>query len=172
MTRTDNQALIGIHKFEAAGLGKAPFRFQGVRENLFRTPDGHCKPGGSCDYCGTGIRDEFWLSSADGQQFKVGCDCIRKAGDKGLLQAYKSSPEFRAKQAAKRQADRIKATAELNQLIADNADKLRAIPHPQGFINRKTNEPLTGLDWAIWMQDHCGLSGKKAIIRRLKQILK
>ncbi len=57
-----------IHPFEKAGLGKAPFRCELVSE----------RRGSSCDFCGTGIRNEFWIKSADGKSFKVGCDCVRK----------------------------------------------------------------------------------------------
>ena len=72
-----------IHLFEQAGLGKAPFRFVAVRENVFRAGD--CiKAGGSCDFCGTGIRWECVIESADGHKHVVGSDCIHKVGDKGL----------------------------------------------------------------------------------------
>lgn len=71
-----------IHPFEKAGLGKAPFSCTGVSENVFALPDGTNKAGGCCDYCGTGIRWEFWIkgSIAGAKQFKVGCDCVAKTG--------------------------------------------------------------------------------------------
>jgi hypothetical protein len=70
------------HPFEKAGLGKAPFSCTGVSENVFTLPDGTSKAGGCCDYCGTGIRWEFWIkgSVAGARQFKVGCDCVAKTG--------------------------------------------------------------------------------------------
>lgn len=70
------------HPFEKAGLGKAPFSCTHVSENVFRLPDGTAKAGGCCDYCGTGIRWEFWIkgSIAGAKQFKVGCDCVAKTG--------------------------------------------------------------------------------------------
>ena len=70
------------HPFEKAGLGKAPFSCTGVSENVFALPDGTSKAGGCCDYCGTGIRWEFWIkgSIAGAKQFKVGCDCVAKTG--------------------------------------------------------------------------------------------
>ena len=70
------------HPFEKAGLGKAPFSCTGVSENVFALPDGTSKAGGCCDYCGTGIRWEFWIkgSVAGSKQFKVGCDCVAKTG--------------------------------------------------------------------------------------------
>lgn len=70
------------HPFEKAGLGKAPFSCTHVSENVFALPDGTSKAGGCCDYCGTGIRWEFWIkgSIAGAKQFKVGCDCVAKTG--------------------------------------------------------------------------------------------
>lgn len=68
----------GIHPFEKAGLGIAPFRCTGVGENVFVLPDGSAKAGGSCHYCGTGIRWEFYIQGVDGREFKVGCDCVEK----------------------------------------------------------------------------------------------
>lgn len=69
------------HPFEKAGLGYAPFRCIGVRENAFEMPDHTFKAGGCCDYCGTGIRWEYLIKGAnDGRVFKVGCDCVEKTG--------------------------------------------------------------------------------------------
>jgi len=70
------------HPFEKAGLGKAPFSCTHVTENVFVVGDGTTKAGGCCDYCGTGIRWEFWIkgSIAGAKQFKVGCDCVAKTG--------------------------------------------------------------------------------------------
>lgn len=69
-----------IHPFEKAGLGKAPFRCIGVEEMVFTMPDGYSKAGGSCQYCGTGIRWAFQIKSSDGAHFHVGCDCVEKTG--------------------------------------------------------------------------------------------
>lgn len=70
------------HPFEKAGLGKAPFQCTHVTENVFVMPDRTTKAGGCCDYCGNGIRWEFWIkgSVAGAKQFKVGCDCVAKTG--------------------------------------------------------------------------------------------
>ena len=70
------------HPFEKAGLGKAPFSCTHVTENVFTLPDGTSKAGGCCDYCGQGIRWEFWIKGgiSGAKQFKVGCDCVAKTG--------------------------------------------------------------------------------------------
>jgi hypothetical protein len=96
------------HKFSEAGLGLAPFRFAGVTENAFRLPDGNTKPGGSCDYCGNGIRWEYHIISDDGTHSKVGSDCIQKAGDRGLFDVARTAANklSRDRNHAKREARR------------------------------------------------------------------
>ena len=102
MTKTNVAAEVGVHVFERAGLGQAPYRYLGTSENRFDNGDGTSKPGGTCQYCGNGILHEFFLKSKDGKTFKVGSDCIERAGDKGILQQYRSSPEYRNAQRLKR----------------------------------------------------------------------
>jgi hypothetical protein len=72
--------MTNLHPFERAGLGKAPFRCYGVVENWYSAGPGHKQPGGSCDYCGTGIAYEYLIRGSDEREFKVGCDCVRKTG--------------------------------------------------------------------------------------------
>lgn len=112
------------HKFSEAGLGDAPFTFTGCRENVLRHANGHIQPGGSCDYCGTGIRYEFHIVSACGKTSKVGCECIRRVGDHKLLTAaeYAKKKLDRAKRAQVRheKAEAIlKAQREQNGGLTD-----------------------------------------------------
>lgn len=69
-----------MHPFTRAGFGPAPFRCIGVRENRFEIPGFGWKPGGNCRYCGTGILYEYVIKSAEGREFIVGSDCVRKTG--------------------------------------------------------------------------------------------
>ena len=160
--KTEIAEQVGKHAFEVAGLGRAPFRFVGASENVITYPDGTQKAGGTCDYCGTGIRIECRVQSADSKSFVVGCNCIAKVGDTGLMQAYKSSPEFRAKQREIRNAKSKGIASELERLINQQAEKLSQKPHPQGFTDRVTGKPLTALDEAQWMFAHCGDAGRLA----------
>lgn len=105
-----------IHRFELAGLGKAPFRCVGLSQipsptlaehnpdaynNALRSlpPDFGC---GTCHYCGQAIMNCYLIVSADGHKFAVGCECVRKTGDAGLVNKQK---------ALKRQAERDKRAA-------------------------------------------------------------
>jgi hypothetical protein len=110
------------HPFEKAGLGKAPFSCTGVTENVFVVGDGTTKAGGCCDYCGTGIRWEFWIkgSIAGAKQFKVGCDCVAKTGW-GIDRFLEVRAEHtRARRQAGAQKRRESRQA---QLVAERAQK-------------------------------------------------
>jgi len=171
MSKTDDATLVGVHKFEAAGLGKAPFRYVGIRENVWVSGDGSVrKPGGTCDYCGNGIQWEFHIKSADGRCSKVGCNCIEKVGDEGILKAYRTSPEYRAAQAQKRAAKAAAVTEALKTLLADSNARawLQSSPHPRGFVDRKTGAALTLLDQVEWLFNNSGASGREWLLKALR----
>jgi len=163
--KTDDPSLVGIHVFERAGLGRAPFRCVGVSQNLYPLGDGTSKPGGTCAYCGTGIEWECWIHSADGLTFPVGTDCVERTGDEGLIKAYKTSADYRAAQAAKREIRDQKVTRELADLLDDPHVQyiLHALPHPNPA---RTDESL--LDHAEWMRKNAGASGRKRILKAIR----
>ena len=91
--------MVSEHPFEAAGLGRAPFRCLGVFQlpsqalagqnpeaynNALRMmPRGFgC---GTCAFCGIGIMNNYLIRSADGRTFAVGCDCVAKTADGKLI---------------------------------------------------------------------------------------
>lgn len=169
--KTEIESNVGKHAFEVAGLGLAPFRFVGASENVITYPDGTQQAGGSCDYCGTGIRTEYHVRSADGKLFKVGCNCIAKVGDAGLMKAYKTSPEYRAKQRQLR-AEKARAVyAELKTLVESSASVLSSMPHPYGFIDRQTGRALTLLDSIQWTISNAGAAGQASALRHVKAII-
>ena len=95
-----------LHPFECANLGQSPFRYVGMRENVYSACPGHSQPGGTCAYCGQGIRYECVIKSHDGETFVVGMDCVAKLGraDNRLVDAVKR--ERLKLEQAKRQAER------------------------------------------------------------------
>lgn len=146
-----------IHKFEEAGLGKAPFQFEGFKENWFVIPGVMKKPGSSCDYCGTCMVGEYWIVSSDGRRFKVGSECIRKVGDAGLKQAVSEIEREKRRAAAERREEKLRAErAEFRARF--NADTemqaaLRALPHPAAWAARKG---MTRLDYVLFMTANSG----------------
>jgi hypothetical protein len=93
-----------LHAFEKAGLGKAPFRCSG----MFSIPSASMAESnvsaynnamamiprglgaGSCAYCGTSIMHNFIITSSDDRRFVVGCDCVARTGDAGLLKLVRA----------------------------------------------------------------------------------
>lgn len=79
-----------VHCFEKAGLGEAPFRVVGFHVSKYQAcPGAPVQAGTCCDYCGTGIMNVYEIQGAGGRAFKVGCDCVAKTGDAGLIGAVK-----------------------------------------------------------------------------------
>lgn len=166
--RTDNIAEVGMHVFERAGLGVAPYSFVGCYEKVFQAcPDAPRQPGASCDYCGTGIMLVFEVRSSDGKVFKVGCNCINKTGDAGLIKAYKNSPEVRARTAMMRHAreDRI-----INQFLTEMPgyfDSFANEPHPNAYFAAQGKSKADYLNY-MWKMN--GRTGKakwaKALLKR------
>jgi radical SAM superfamily enzyme with C-terminal helix-hairpin-helix motif len=76
-----------VHAWELAGLGKAPYRYVGYERLVFQAVPGDpscpIQAGGSCDYCANAIMNAYYFRSADGVEFKVGCDCFYRANAKG-----------------------------------------------------------------------------------------
>jgi hypothetical protein len=163
-----NESLSGketstIHTFERAGLGKAPFYFTGtMTEKVHCVPGGIPRAGSSCDYCGTGIRYEFWVESSDSKTFKVGCDCIRKTGDAGLIKqisaAERKLRDVKNAAARVRKAERIAARVEAAMsLLPTIVARLSEKPHPTPYF---ASEGRTLLDYVKWCLEN--RAGEKA----------
>lgn len=110
-----------IHLFEQAGLGIAPFRCVGFaslpnRELAEKNPTAYNNalrdmPSGyhygTCQYCSTALTNHCLIKSSDGKQFVVGSECVRKTGDRGMV-------DFAAR--AKREAVQARKQAERQML--------------------------------------------------------
>lgn len=160
-----------IHKFEAAGLGKAPFRLVGMYESRCSgTPGANGvtvgyagQPSGTCDYCGTGIANCYQIQSSDGRQFVVGEDCVRKTDDTGLVDTVK------------RQANKVRSAAKAdkdNELIAKYDWALRQ--YLLTLTDKHPNTYHAGLgktvgDYHLFVYNSSGRTGK---VKLIKQFLK
>jgi hypothetical protein len=168
-TKTDNTAEIGLHVFERAGLGKAPFRCIGVEYKTYQAhPGAPVQVGGSCDYCGTGISIHCQIKGADGRVFKVGSDCVAKTGDAGLLKGYKSHPAVRAHAKELRVNADKRVIAEFKALMADpeTRAKLATLPAPMRYSwQANALEALEGA-WA-----YQGAAGRKRVLKMVKAAL-
>jgi hypothetical protein len=117
----------GIHPFEQAGLGQAPFRCTGLSENLYSAAPGHVQPGGTCAYCGQGIRYECNILSHDGQRFTVGMDCVWKLShrDNRLTSEVKREKAKRDREA--REAKRLARVKARQEAIEAELDRQRSV---------------------------------------------
>jgi hypothetical protein len=169
VTKTDNAAHVGMHVFERAGLGTAPFRCVGYSEIVFQAyPGAPTQAGGSCDYCGTGIRYACHIQGRDGRKFKVGTDCVAKTGDAGLIKSYKNRPEVRAANRAKAAAKDAAVIAAWNALLADPAVVAKLAPLQVQGRPWVPGEMVPYLDRTKQVWGMCGASGRARTLKGLK----
>lgn len=153
-----------IHKFEEAGLGKAPFRLVGNYSKIFRAvPEAPAQPGACCDYCGTGIMDVYRIRSADGKEFEVGCDCVNKTDDKGLVDTVKRAAN-KLKTARRHEREKVKIAAIKAAWTGDPATRAKVAekPHPNSYWAGKGK---TLADYVDWLLDRGGNAGKLSVPR-------
>lgn len=160
----------GIHPFEAAGLGKAPFRYAGMVDQDIRYGNAvvkingvecETKPGGTCDYCGTYIVHMFRVTSSDGRTFKVGSDCIEKVDAKLIVPVKADIKQFKAKQ----DRERIEAARSMLER-PDVVEILKAFPHPQP---KAAYNGATFHDYAVWIMRNAGITGKLGVARAIEK---
>jgi hypothetical protein len=163
--------MTAVHPFEQSGNGKAPFRYVGIVHQEIAYGEavvgsvGGClmttKPGGTCDYCGQYILNMFRVESADGNRFKVGCDCIAKVDETAPV---RNVSQMRA------DIKRMKAERDLARIIQaranmEHAHSLKSQPHPTAFMasNGKTLH-----DYAGWLFTNGGTAGKLRAARMVE----
>ena len=165
------------HKFEKAGLGLAPFRLINVIERrgpIREYKDGQPtgleigspgQPMGCCKYCYTGIATCYVIESADGNCFDVGCECVKKVGDAGLIKVIN---KHKATAAKAREAQRI---GDMRYRL-EHDDGLRELlaskPHPQ----RWRDKGRSLLDSVEWMMDNAGHAGRIKTVRLIEKLEK
>ena len=156
-----------IHIFEKAGLGLAPFKLIGFADRPFQLPDGTIKAGGTCDYCSQGIRTAAVILSADGKRFDVGCDCVRKVGDAGMIKAVKKHDS--EKRAAKAIIRDDKNRAEIERILTEETvyiDRIKAIPHALDWRAAKGETMYDDLKFRL---QSSGAAGRARLLKQMKR---
>lgn len=169
MLKTDNPAHVGLHCFERAGLGKAPFKVVGFHEAKYQAhPDAPVQPGRCCEYCGQSIIYVVEIKGADGRTFGVGSDCMTRAGDAGLIKSYKARPEVRALNRAKAKALDDRKRAEWQALVSDPASRATLAAR---MTTDWKGQPIAWIDYAEGVWPRCGASGRAKWLKAAKAIL-
>lgn len=109
------------HKFEKAGLGRAPFKFvmlislpppslagqnpdaynNALREIHYAKKSLGLAHLGWCEHCGMTLMNNYIIRDADGMAHVVGCDCVQYTGDAGVIQQVEKAEKQRQKKARK-----------------------------------------------------------------------
>lgn len=145
-----------LHPFERMGLGKAPFRFVGSEQCLFQAcPGAPVRAGGSCAFCGLPIRQAFNIVSADGKRFHVGCECVKKTGDRELVRQVSADVNRRRRAANTKRASSL---IEQAKAALDRAEPaLRQMPSPLPW---QAASGATMYDRVAWLLAKAGQRGK------------
>lgn len=152
------------HVFEH--LGKPPYKFIGFDELVWVNPvTGACKAGGSCDHCGTGIRNAFFFESADGRRFKVGSSCVTKSGDRGMRKFV--AEETRKAKLAKEQAALPELREKVRALVEELQPKTSKLGHPNYYFS---SQGKTLHDYFQFVSKHLSFSKAKRLLRELTKI--
>ena len=164
------------HAWEKCGLGVAPYRLIGCGEMTYQAcRDSPRQPGATCDYCGQGLIQVYFIEGACGSVFHVGCDCVSKVCDK--REGIRTAVEMRARVHARKV--RAANTARKNVSVQNELDGLtddahmalyKAMKHPNhdrgAFFAEKSYA-----DHVEWMIKNCGAAGRARLVKTLKSAL-
>ena len=182
-----------LHPFEAAGLGRAPFRVVRLETREDRASDNaerksagkmytdnHCT---SCDYCSTAIYNAYHIRSADGRTFKVGCDCLKKVDAKLESSAKRIArarrAELIAEKAMRERDERLARQREVNGGYTDaelasqknERDRLQrseaALQANGWIIDRVKDDPWGGLENLWTMPIHHASQRYQDVVRSI-----
>lgn len=153
-------------RFERAGMGLAPFTLRGVEEKVYVAyPGATPQAGGTCDFCGTGIRYVFHIQSADGKKWGVGCECVRHTQDAGLIR--RATSEQRNIDRKNRHAREDKKIAEMKEWFYAHAEQAKAVPSLNSRRAEEHGETL--FDCVEWFLKNAGRSGSIDILKLAKK---
>lgn len=155
-----------VHAFEEAGLGISPFHFVRNYESKYcACPGAPVQPGTCCDFCGTGIMQVYILADVNGRECKVGCECVKKTGEAGLIDVVKREAARRKRE--KKNNARIVRQTRLRELLETDAVKtdFGARPHPNTYF---ASQGKTYMDYAEYMLTYGGDSIKDELLAQME----
>ena len=158
-----------IHPYEQRGLGTAPYRFVGVRKNVYSPVPEVQQPGGTCSYCGTGILFEFCIRSSEGKEYTIGSECIRKV-DSEIYQPSEFILALRNHERDQRHDRETRQLAELTPIFfsPEYQQLFDGQPHPNKFY---AEQGSTKWDYMKFCWNASGSRGKIAMGKMAKKRL-
>jgi hypothetical protein len=109
----------------------------------------------------------YELADVNGKKFKVGCECVKKTGDVGLIDVVKREIA-RRKREAKNDA-RVARQTQLRNLLA--LDSVKAAfqdrPHPNTYF---ASQGKTYFDYAVYMLSCGGDSSKDYLFAEMDRL--
>jgi hypothetical protein len=144
-----------MNVFEAAGLGKAPYKLHGCATFSSNVGGGVTvsNPGGTCALCGQFIKTKVNFSAASGEKFHVGVDCAKKA----FANSDKAKKMIMASVKKEEQASDI---SKIDAII--NCEDAKSIPHPS--IPSKNYA-----EYCVWIKSNAGAAGIKKAVKMFKK---
>lgn len=156
---------VKVHPFERSGLGKAPFRFVGMKEKVHVAGD-HVQAGGTCMHCGMGIRYCYWIESADGRQSYVGSTCIGKTGDARLVPLVES--EERKRKRAQRDERARLARVATRKSLESIRERAAQLPHPNEHMAARG---LTLADYGDYAVSRCSDRAAREMVAKIVRLV-
>lgn len=161
-----------IHKWEMQGVGKSPYKCVGLFSMPSRhlaevNPDAYSKAMkampreyeiGTCRICGISLVNNYLIVAFCGKTFSVGCDCVQRVGDKGLIdevkarkRAFERNIRFAAKESSRnaaleeqRKRNNGKTDWEVSEIAEKELrDKEQQLAHKKGARIAGILKPIT-----------------------------
>jgi hypothetical protein len=162
------QENIGKHIFEISGCGVAPFKLVGYWQLpstalLEANPEAYniqmksapCSVG-CCRHCGMPLIHHYIIKDANGNLFAVGCECVMKTGDNGLIRDVEKTKKKVEKEARAVKTEAKKQTKKQQRLdrIKAAQDAFMSTPENQEiitFLKNKIANPDCSYFWKSLM---------------------
>lgn len=171
-----NETVATIHPFERAGLGKAPYRVTGSYESKYQAipgdPNCPIQPGSSCDYCAAGIMLVVKVRSADGRDFKVGCDCAGRVYqecaatdlERDARRMRDAVNKIKREHSHRRDDTRIEAACALFEAHRETFSDMWETPPPAKYAR-------SWAEYIDWMLEHAGRTGRVKVARIIERMV-
>lgn len=109
----------------------------------------------------------FVIADVNGKKFKVGCECVKKTDDAGLIDPVKRAINQHRREL--KDKARCALQTKLKDLLASSAvqNNFKNRPHPNEYFASKGN---TYADYANFLILHASEAGKKELLAEMEKL--